>query len=360
MGKGHAKNEDIYLNKDGANEVSATQLKQAVTDDHTHTNKSTLDSTQESFTTSLKTKLDNIVNPMLFKGNISVASDFPTLLLVENGWTYNVTTDVTDNDVTKTNTELSFSAKTEIAWNGSTWIELGYSDVKSVNNKTGIVNLVATDVGAIKAAIDTYTEKVTPANEDSIAIEDSEVSGTPIKKTLWSDIKTTLKTYFDTIYTLTNLGGVSTSRQVNGHALSADVTVSKSDVGLSAVANVDTTIGAIDIFIDGGGATITAGKKVWVEIPFACTLNRYTLIGDVAGTIVIDVNRSTYANFPTTVSMSGSGKEPTITATNQKSQDVDISDWTSVAVVAGDVLEFEVKSCSTITKATLSLKYIRT
>ena len=198
---------------------------------HTHSNKATLDSTQEAFTTALKTKLDDIVNPMLFKGNIAVAADFPTLVLVQNGWTYNTTADVTDNDITKTNTGLSFSAKTEIAWNGSTWIELGYSDVKSVNNKTGIVSLNAGDVGAIKEAVDTYTDKVTPVATDLIPLQDSEVTDLPIKKLSWSNIKSTLKTYFDAIYTLANLGGVPTTRQVSGHQLTGDVTVTLGDVG---------------------------------------------------------------------------------------------------------------------------------
>jgi len=38
-----------------------------------------------------------------------------------------------------------------------------------------------------------------------------------------------------------DVGAVPTTRTVNGHALSADVTVTKSDVGLSNVANVDQT-----------------------------------------------------------------------------------------------------------------------
>jgi hypothetical protein len=118
--------------------------------------------------------------------------------------------------------------------------------------------------------------------------------------------------------------------------------------------------GTILAVIDGGGGVITAGKKLQLEIPFACTLNRYTMVADAAGAIVIDVNRSTYANFPTTASICGGGKECTIAATNQKSQDTDISNWTSVAIAAGDVLEFEVDSCTTITRCTLSLKYTRT
>jgi len=44
---------------DGAgNSATAAQIKQAVTDDHTHSNKTTLDSIQEAFTTALKSNYD--------------------------------------------------------------------------------------------------------------------------------------------------------------------------------------------------------------------------------------------------------------------------------------------------------------
>jgi hypothetical protein len=119
----------------------------AIADDHTHSNKATLDAIEEAFTSTLKTKLDNIINPMLYKGGITLAADFPTLALVQSGWTYTVLADVTDNDVTKTNTGQTFLSNAEIAWNGSNWTSLGYSAVKSVAGKTGIVTLDSGDVG---------------------------------------------------------------------------------------------------------------------------------------------------------------------------------------------------------------------
>jgi hypothetical protein len=114
----------------------------------------------------------------------------------------------------------------------------------------------------------------------------------------------------------------------------------------------------ITFVIDGGGLAITTGQKGHLEIPFACTLTGWTLMADVAGAIVIDVWKDNYANFPPTNAdaMPGGGKEPTIAATNQKNQDIDISDWTTVAIAAGDILAFNVDSCTTITKVTLSLK----
>lgn len=119
---------------------------------------------------------------------------------------------------------------------------------------------------------------------------------------------------------------------------------------------------SVTFIIDGGGSAITAGFKGWLEIPFACTLTAYTLLADVAGAIVVDVWRDSYANFPpvNADAMPGAGKEPTIVATNQMSQDLDISDWTTVAVAAGDILGFYVDSATTITKVTLALRATKT
>jgi hypothetical protein len=69
--------------------------------------------------------LATITSPLLFKGSISVAGDFPTLALVQTGWFYTIAAGVTDNDVTKTNTGQVFIQYDEIAWNGSSWTLVG-------------------------------------------------------------------------------------------------------------------------------------------------------------------------------------------------------------------------------------------
>lgn len=69
--------------------------------------------------------IGGLTNPLLFKGEINAAADFPDPGDVQNGWTYAVKTDVTDNDPTRTNTGQSFQAGDEIAWNGTNWTVLG-------------------------------------------------------------------------------------------------------------------------------------------------------------------------------------------------------------------------------------------
>lgn len=61
ISKKHTQGTDQKLDDGGINEVTAAQVKSAVTDDHTHSNKATLDAIQEALTTVLKTAYDGAV-----------------------------------------------------------------------------------------------------------------------------------------------------------------------------------------------------------------------------------------------------------------------------------------------------------
>jgi len=54
-------------------------------------------------------------------GNIAVAANFPTLATVKQGWLYQITATVFDNDPAKTNTGQSFVTGNQIVWNGTNW-----------------------------------------------------------------------------------------------------------------------------------------------------------------------------------------------------------------------------------------------
>jgi hypothetical protein len=114
-------------------------------------------------------------------------------------------------------------------------------------------------------------------------------------------------------------------------------------------------IGGITMIIDGGTSVITTGVKGYLEIPFACTIQAVTLLADVSGSIVIDIWKDVYANYPPVVAdtITASAK-PTISAAT-KSQNVTLTGWTT-SITAGDILGFNVDSVTTIKKVTLSLK----
>ena len=98
-----------------------------------------------------------------------------------------------------------------------------------------------------------------------------------------------------------------------------------------------------------------------MEIPFDCTINAWTLLADQSGSIVIDIWKDTYANFPPTDAdaMPGAGKEPTLSGV-AKNQDTTVTDWTDYTITAGEVLRFNVDSVTTVERVTLSLKVTKT
>ena len=89
-------------------------------------------------------------------------------------------------------------------------------------------------------------------------------------------------------------------------------------------------------------------------MPFSGTITAATLLADVSGSIVVDIWKDTYANYPPVVgdSITASAK-PTLSAAI-KSRDTTLTSWTT-AIAAGDVLGFSVTSATTVTKVTLSL-----
>jgi len=114
----------------------------------------------------------------------------------------------------------------------------------------------------------------------------------------------------------------------------------------------------INIVIDGGGSAITAGIKCDLEIPFACTINRATLLADQDGDIVIDIWVDTYANFPPTVADTiTAAAKPTLAGADSY-QDATLTGWTT-ALAAGAILRINVDSAATVTRVTLSLKVTR-
>lgn len=108
----------------------------------------------------------------------------------------------------------------------------------------------------------------------------------------------------------------------------------------------------IPFIIDGGGNPITTGKKGTIHVPFAATILEWTVTADQIGSIDIDINKSTYAGYPTTATITGS--EHLILSSQQKNQSSTLTGWTTT-ISADDVLEFEVDSAATVSKVTLNL-----
>ena len=108
-------------------------------------------------------------------------------------------------------------------------------------------------------------------------------------------------------------------------------------------------------FGDVLGDVIQPGVKTYLEMPFTGTIVAWTLLADQVGSLVIDVWKDTYLNFPPTVADTIAGSEkPTLSAA-QKNQDLVLSTW-APSVNLGDVLAFKVDSATSVRQATLSLR----
>lgn len=123
--------------------------------------------------------------------------------------------------------------------------------------------------------------------------------------------------------------------------------------------NADLPIAEIAFVIDGGGAAIATGLKGFVEVPFNCQIDRVALLADQAGSIVVDIWKDAYANYPPSDADSITASAPPTISSSVKSEDATLTGWTKV-ISAGDILAFNVDSVSAIQLVTVSLKVTKT
>ena len=167
--------------------------------------------------------------------------------------------------------------------------------------------------------------------------------------------------YPDTIYsprTKANKAGVVYDADKTTVGFAEDV--SKLDAEVVAIeTDLEARKYSITFVIDGGGSAITTGLKGFLRIPFACTIERVTLLADQSGSIVIDIWKDTYTNFPPDNADSITASAPPTITTAVKSSDITLTDWT-VVITAGDILAFNVDSITTIERVTVALKVTKT
>jgi hypothetical protein len=120
--------------------------------------------------------------------------------------------------------------------------------------------------------------------------------------------------------------------------------------------NADHTVeGAVELVIDGSGSTITSGIKADIVLPYDGTFTSWTLLADVAGSIVIDLWLEQYVDYPPTVAdtITASAK-PTLSSASKATSST-LTGWTT-AFTAGDVLRVYVQPTpATVTRVLLSL-----
>lgn len=150
---------------------------------------------------------------------------------------------------------------------------------------------------------------------------------------------------------VTALGSLGTTTTVlHGNAAGAPT------FGAVAAADVSTGLKTrtLGIVIDGGGSAITTGVKGYLQCPVSGTITSNTVLADQSGSIVIDVWKDTYANYPPTDADSITASAPPTISSAVKSTDSTLTGWTT-SVTAGDCFGFNVDSATTVTRVTLEL-----
>jgi hypothetical protein len=119
-----------------------------------------------------------------------------------------------------------------------------------------------------------------------------------------------------------------------------------------------TFVSSVSATFDGGGSAVAAGTIGLVRIPYAGTITKASIFGDVSGSAVVDVWKDTWANYPPTVADTiAASAKPTLSSA-LAAEDSTLTGWT-VAVDAGDVVAFSVDSCATITRLSIALEITR-
>lgn len=182
------------------------------------------------------------------------------------------------------------------------------------------------------------------------------VTGSTITAAVWNNEFSNILNDYNGGITNANISAsaaIALSKLATG-AIPTGLTIADANV----VATADIKLGAIEFVIDGGGDAITTGIKGDLEVPFDCTITQATALADQSGSIVVDVWKDTYANFPPTNDDSITASAPVTISTATKSQDGTLTGWTT-SVSAGDIIRFNVDSITTCTRVLISLKYVK-
>jgi|688.fasta_scaffold291405_3 hypothetical protein len=115
----------------------------------------------------------------------------------------------------------------------------------------------------------------------------------------------------------------------------------------SNLTGLGTTTGTFGVSLDGLGSVITTGSAGFITIPFNCIISDWYLAGNVSGSIVFSLTRGI-------TSIVGGGNKPTLSS--QQSSSSPIIGWNVTTLSTGDLVEFNVDSCSVLTRVNLVIK----
>lgn len=112
---------------------------------------------------------------------------------------------------------------------------------------------------------------------------------------------------------------------------------------------------SIPFIVNGGGSEIAVGIHGDIRVDYACTIVAVTMLADQSGSIVVDIWKQAYADYPPENANSiTAAAVPTINA-DTDSEDDTLAGWTT-AISAGDTLRYNVDSVTDLERVTVSLE----
>ena len=128
-----------------------------------------------------------------------------------------------------------------------------------------------------------------------------------------------------------------------------------------------TTLGStqtetIGISVSNGTQVLTVGKKGHRHLPDDCSVTDWTVTSTDTGSITWDINWCTYADWPSTATVDMHASEtPLLSSANKNTSpgSIPAGKWNKRYFKAGEIIEFEIDSVSTLTNCTLSLTIVR-
>lgn len=106
-----------------------------------------------------------------------------------------------------------------------------------------------------------------------------------------------------------------------------------------------------------GGAELTPGTKVYLIVPGDCVIESWTLLADAVGDLELDIQSTTFVNFPAGFTSIVGGSPPELNPAQKGFDDV-LTGWTT-SLPKGTILALEIVSVSGIANATLQLSVRR-
>lgn len=170
----------------------------------------------------------------------------------------------------------------------------------------------------------------------------------------------------DVIATLSDMPDMASDRllgrDTDGSGSPEELTVS-GGLGFTAAGGIqmdsNQRIKDVVVILDGGGSELSTGVLSDTQVNFAGTIVGVTLLADQTGSIVIDIWKDVFANYPPTDADSITASAVPTISSDISYSDTTLTGWTT-SIAAGDTLRYNVDSVTTVTRCAVVLKVMVT